>query len=92
MLTTRNVDVDVAGLPALLASEAAYIGVIGSRRRWETTRKQLLDVGVSLKQIESIYSPVGLEIQAETPREIALSIMAQITMARQGGDGRSMAA
>ncbi len=90
VLTTRNVDVDVAGLPALLASKAAYIGVIGSRRRWETTKKKLRELGVSEEQLGSIHSPVGLELQAETPREIALSIMAQITMLRHGGDGVSM--
>ena len=91
VLTTRNVDVDVAGLPALLDTDAAFIGVIGSRRRWATTRDQLLEMGITEDKIESIYSPVGLEIQAETPKEIALSILAQITMVRQGGDGSSMA-
>ena len=78
VLTTRGVDIDVAGLPALLASPAAYIGVIGSQRRWETTRKQLEAMGILEDQLDLIHSPIGLEIYAETPEEIAVSIMAEI--------------
>ena len=47
VLTTRGIDVDVHGLPSLLNSNAAYIGVIGSKRRWATTKKKLLEAGVS---------------------------------------------
>ncbi len=90
VLTTRGVSVDVPGLPALLDSDAAYIGVIGSRRRWETTLKALRKTGVSAKMLDQIHSPMGLEIQAETPEEIAVSIMAEILMIRKGGSGKSM--
>lgn len=85
VLTTRGVDVDVPGLPALLDSPAAYIGVIGSQRRWATTRKQLLEMGISEERLNRIRSPVGLEINAETPEEISVSIMAEIIMLRQSG-------
>ncbi len=78
VLTTRGIDVDVQGLPSLMNSNAAYIGVIGSKRRWATTKKKLLEVGVSSKMIEQVHSPIGLEIRAETPEEIAVSIMAEI--------------
>jgi len=90
VLATRNVTVDVAGLPALLKTPAAYIGVIGSRRRWETTARQLLERGVSQDQIDRVVSPMGLELNAETPEEIAVSILAQIIMLRRGGSGTSM--
>jgi len=90
VLTTRGVDVDVAGLPSLLDSQAAYIGVIGSKRRWTTTRKKLTNLGVSDDKLERVFSPVGLEINAETPEEIAVSIMAEIIMHQRGGHGRSM--
>jgi len=83
VLTTRGVGIDVAGLPTLLASPAAYIGVIGSQRRWETTRKQLQAMGISEDQLKLIHSPIGLEIQAETPEEIAVSIMAEIITHRR---------
>jgi xanthine dehydrogenase accessory factor len=82
VMTTRSVDVDVPGLPALLDSPAAYIGVIGSRRRWETTQKQLAAAGVSKEKIDRVRSPMGLKIQAETPKEIAVSIMAEIIQIR----------
>ncbi len=90
VLTTRGVDVDTAALPALLETPAAFIGVIGSRRRWATTREKLLEAGVPEAQLERVISPVGLEIGAETPEEIAVSIMAQIVMLRRGGDGGPM--
>ena len=92
VLATRNVQVDVAGLPALLQTEAAYIGVIGSRRRWQTTRKKLLEAGIPPETLDRVVSPMGLEINAETPEEIALSILAEIIMLRRGGDGGRMAA
>lgn len=78
VMTTRSVDVDVPGLPGLLDSPAAYIGVIGSRRRWETTRKQLISAGEDPEKIERVRSPMGIKINAETPEEIAVSIMAEI--------------
>jgi xanthine dehydrogenase accessory factor len=90
VLTTRGVDVDVAGLPALLESPVAYIGVIGSRRRWATARKQLLDAGVPAERLSCVYSPIGLELNAETPEEIAVSILAQVIMVRNGGTGQDM--
>ena len=84
VMTTRSVDVDVPGLPGLLDSPAAYIGVIGSRRRWETTRKQLISAGEDPEKIERVRSPMGIKINAETPEEIAVSIMAEIIQIRHG--------
>lgn len=91
ILTTRGVMVDVPGLPPLLDSSAAYIGIIGSKRRWATTRKKLLESGVPEVKLDRVRSPIGLELNAETPEEIAVSILAEIIMLRQGGDGRVMA-
>lgn len=90
VMTTRGVDVDVPGLPALLDSPAAYIGVIGSRRRWATARQQLLEAGIAKEKVDRVRSPMGLELNAETPEEIAVSIMAEILMLREGGDGKPM--
>ena len=85
VLVTRGVDVDAAGIPALLETEAPYIGLIGSRRRWEHTRERLLDAGLSDEAISRIKTPIGLEINAETPQEIAVSIMAEIIALRNEG-------
>ncbi len=89
VLTTRGVDIDVPGLPGLLDSPAAYIGVIGSRRRWETTSNQLLELGVSEEVLGRIHSPMGLDLGAETPEEIALSILAEIILVQRGGSTSS---
>jgi xanthine dehydrogenase accessory factor len=90
VLTTRGVNVDVVGLPVLLEQPSAYIGVIGSQRRWATARKQMVGMGISEEKLKKVRSPIGLELNAETPEEIAVSIMAEIIMLREGGDGRSM--
>jgi len=83
--------VDIDGLPALLESPAGYIGVIGSRRRWEVCAQQLAARGVPAEQIARVHSPMGLELNAETPEEIAVSMLAEIIQIRRGGTGERMA-
>jgi xanthine dehydrogenase accessory factor len=90
VLTTRGVDVDVPGIPALLETPAGYIGVIGSRRRWATTYQALLEAGVSEEKLQGVHSPMGLKLNSETPEEIAVSILAEIIMLRKGGSGEAM--
>jgi xanthine dehydrogenase accessory factor len=92
VLTTRGSSVDVDGLAPLLSSPAPYIGVIGSRRRWATTEKALIDRGISATQLSRVHSPMGLELNAETPEEIAVSILAEILMLRDKGSGKPMRA
>lgn len=90
VLTTRGSDVDVAGLPTLLSSPAAYLGVIGSKRRWAYTKKLLRENGMPADKLARVHSPIGLELGAEKPVEIAVSIMAEILMLQHDGDGKSM--
>ncbi|GAB4498957.1 MAG: XdhC/CoxI family protein [Anaerolineales bacterium] len=90
VVTSRGSSVDALGLPSLLESNAAYIGVIGSKRRWATTVKALKEKGVKDELIAKVHSPMGLELQAETPEEIAVSIMAEVLMLRDKGTGRQM--
>jgi xanthine dehydrogenase accessory factor len=90
VITSRGASVDVQGLPGLLESEPAYIGVIGSKRRWLTTVKGLKQQGVPEEKIARVHSPMGLELNAETPEEIAVSIMAEILMLRDKGTGKPM--
>ena len=78
VVVTRNAQVDVVNLPHLLATDVGSIGVMGSLRRWETTRQALLDNGISETDLDRVTSPVGVEIGAETPEEIAVSILAQV--------------
>jgi xanthine dehydrogenase accessory factor len=90
VLTTRGSSTDVEGLPSLLESPVRYIGVIGSRRRWATTVKELQARSVTPERIAFIHSPIGLELQAETPQEIAVSILAEILMIQGKGTGQKM--
>ncbi|WKZ38207.1 MAG: XdhC family protein [Anaerolineales bacterium] len=90
ILTTRGSNVDAAGLAPLLDSAAGYIGVIGSKRRWATTVKALKEKGVSEERIAKVHSPMGIELQAETPEEIAVSILAEVMMVRAKATGLSM--
>ena len=89
-LTTRGSAGDIAGLPSLMKTPARYIGVIGSRKRWLHTRKALIEKGVPEEDLDRIHSPMGLELQAETPEEIAVSIMAEVLQIRNGGTGKPM--
>ncbi len=90
-VTTRGVSVDIEGLPALLTGNTpSYIGVIGSKRRWALTQKGLLDAGISKELIQRVHSPIGLELNAETPEEIAVSILSEIIMLRNGASGKPM--
>ncbi len=90
-VVTRNVGLDRQILPLLLDLPAAFLGVMGSRRRWEETRRQLLADGVAAERLTRVVAPIGLELNAETPAEIAVSIIGQIIMIQRGGDGRPMA-
>jgi xanthine dehydrogenase accessory factor len=82
VLTTRGSDIDIEGLPPILSTKPAYIGAIGSKRRWIITRKALEAKGILPETLDKISSPIGIEIQAETPEEIAVSIMAEIIKVR----------
>lgn len=92
ILATRGSSIDVEGIEPLLDTPSAFLGVIGSKRRWITTKKALLDKGVDPKKLERVHSPLGLELNAETPEEIAVSIMAEIIMLKNNGTGRLMRA
>jgi xanthine dehydrogenase accessory factor len=92
VITSRGSSVDAQGLPGLLEANAAYVGVIGSKRRWLTTVKALKAKGISEEKIARVHSPMGLELNAETPEEIAVSIMAEILMLKDRGTGKPMKA
>lgn len=75
---SRGSDVDIEGLGAILEGSPAYVGVIGSKNRWAATKQGLIERGVSPEKIAQIKSPIGIYIKAETPNEIAISILAEV--------------
>ena len=90
VVVTRNVGVDRKILPTLAQSPAPYIGVMGSRRRWAETVRLLQEDGLAEADLARFHSPIGLELNAEDPHEIAISIMAEIIMLRRQGTGERM--
>lgn len=87
VIVTRHKD-DLPTLRAALKTEAGYIGLIGSRRRILQTFRTLLKEGFTQKQLDRVNAPIGLDIGAETPEEIAVSIMAEIVQRRRLGASR----
>jgi xanthine dehydrogenase accessory factor len=72
----------------VISKPARYIGMIGSRRRTTTIREHLRREGFGAELLRGVRSPIGLDIGAQTPEEIALSILAEIVLVRRGGSGK----
>lgn len=78
IVVSRDVEQDVVSLPHLVETPARYVGVMGSERRWLTTRRRLIEKGLDEDALARIHTPVGIEIGAETVEEIAVSILAEV--------------
>lgn len=91
-LVTRNYHHDLEALTALLNRDlpCPYIGMIGSERRVTQVYEQVKQMGIPNLKLQSIHAPIGLDIGALTPAEIAISISAELIMLRRGGTGRSL--
>jgi xanthine dehydrogenase accessory factor len=94
VLVTRAHAHDFDLLRAILGLEEQprYIGMIGSRRRVRAAFTALLEGGVAREKLLAVHAPVGLDIGAETPAEIAVSIAAELIRVRRGGTAESIAA
>ena len=83
VLVTRAHTLDAQLLGAVVEKPAAYIGMLGSKRRVITVMETLKKQGVSEAALARVHAPIGLEIHAETPQEIAVSIMAEIIQVKR---------
>jgi xanthine dehydrogenase accessory factor len=72
---------------AVVQANPDYVGLIGSKRRTSIVIDRLRESGVSEEQLKNIHAPIGLDIGAVTPEEVALAIMAEIVAERRGGTG-----
>jgi len=68
-----------------VGTPAKYIGMIGSQTKVKTIYSHLLAKGISREQLDGVHSPIGLEIEAQAPEEIAVSILAEIIKVRRSG-------
>lgn len=82
---THDPKIDDAAIEILLRSGARYVGALGSKTTQEKRKAALREQGMTDEQLARIHGPVGLDIGAETPEEIALAVMAQIVQVRRAG-------
>jgi len=90
LVATRGHRYDDAATRSAIKTEARYIGLLGSKRKNLMIFRDLLKNGISPDRIREINAPVGLNIGALTPEELAVSIMAEIIKCIRGGDGKPM--
>jgi xanthine dehydrogenase accessory factor len=76
---------DEAALRAAIATDAIYHAFVGSRRKMESLRERLIADGADPTALDRVKAPAGLDLGAITPEEIAMSILAEITLARRRG-------
>ena len=91
VVLTHDDKFDVPALRAALATEAFYVGALGSRRNQERRRERLVEAGLSVASLDRISGPCGLDIGADSQPETALSIIAEIVAVRAGRDGGRLA-
>lgn len=90
VIVTRGHHLDKDALQAALETNATYVGMIGSPSKVKRIFKDLLKEGFSLERLEQVHAPIGLDLGAETPDEIALSIAAEMVMIRKKATGASL--
>ena len=87
VVLTHEERLDVPALTTALASDAFYIGAIGSRKTQAKRRERLLDAGLAEKSLDRLAGPAGLDLGADTPAETAVSILGEILAVRAGRAG-----
>jgi xanthine dehydrogenase accessory factor len=84
---TRGHNEDEECMRAVVAARPDYVGMIGSRRRTNIVLERLRDSGVDDEILREVRAPIGLDIGAVSPEEVALAVLAEIVAARRGGSG-----
>lgn len=90
VILTHDPKIDEPALTAVLGKNVAYVGAIGSRKTHAERFERMAQHGVSAEALAEVYAPIGLDLNAETPEEIALAIMAEVVAVRRGGGGGFM--
>jgi xanthine dehydrogenase accessory factor len=85
VVITRGHEHDAECLMEILKKETAYVGLIGSRRRVRFVLEMLESEGISKERVQKVFTPIGIPIGAESPEEIALSIISELVCVRRKG-------
>lgn len=91
-VVTRGHNEDEQCMRAAITTNPDYIGLIGSKRRTSIVINRLREAGATEEQVKDIHAPIGLDIGAVTPEEVALAILAEVICKRRGGTGGFMSA
>jgi len=91
-VVTRGHNEDERCMQAVVRADPDYVGLIGSKRRTSIVIDRLRESGVSNEQLKKIHAPIGLDIGAVTPEEVAISILSEIVAERRGARGGSLSA
>jgi len=89
-VVTRGHNEDEECLRGVISTDADYVGLIGSKRRTNIVLDRLREAGADLEKLSKVHAPVGLDIGAVTPEEVALAILAEMVAERRGGKGGSL--
>jgi xanthine dehydrogenase accessory factor len=88
---TRGHEHDAECLLEILKKETAYVGLIGSRRRVRFVLEMLENEGIAKERLQEVFTPIGTPIGAESPEEIALSIISELVCVRRKGSSQARA-
>lgn len=91
-VVTRGHNEDERCMHAVMRTNPDYVGLIGSKRRTTIVIERLREKGATGEQLKKIHAPIGLDIGAVSPEEVALAIMAEIVAERRGASGGSLSA
>jgi xanthine dehydrogenase accessory factor len=89
-IVTRGHKQDEDCLRAAISANPTYVGMIGSKRRTNIVLDKLLEEGADAEQLKKVRAPIGLDIGAVSPEEVALAILAEIVAERRGGSGAAL--
>jgi len=90
VIATRGHRYDASATASAMRTPASYVGLLGSKRKTILIYEELFAQGFTMDEVQAVRSPIGLDISARTPQEIALSIMSEIVGFRLGGDGGTL--
>ena len=89
-VVTRGHNEDEECMRAVVAAKPDYVGMIGSRRRTNIVLERLRETGIEEEILREVRAPIGLDIGATSPEEVALAVLAEMVAARRGGSGRPL--